>query len=107
MKLEEAEIADNLWKKAVGLMFRKKIKKPLVLVATRESRALAAVHTFFMHFPIDLIFLDSEKKVVDMKRNVKPWKFNLVPEKPAKYVIEAEHNSIKCSTGEEIKIPKL
>jgi uncharacterized protein len=32
-----------------------------------------AIHCFFMHFPIDVVFLDRELCVVHVRRAVKPW----------------------------------
>jgi hypothetical protein len=33
-----------------------------------------AIHCFFMHFPIDVVFLDRELRVVQVRRSVKPWR---------------------------------
>ena len=33
-----------------------------------------AIHCFFMHFPIDVVFLDKEQRVVKLSRSVKPWR---------------------------------
>lgn len=33
-----------------------------------------AIHCFFMHFPIDVVFLDRELNVVHVRRSVKPWR---------------------------------
>jgi uncharacterized membrane protein (UPF0127 family) len=33
-----------------------------------------AVHCFFMHFPIDVVFLDREQHVIKLCRAVKPWR---------------------------------
>jgi len=34
----------------------------------------AAVHTCFMRFPIDVVFLDSELRVVAVTTDLKPWR---------------------------------
>jgi len=34
----------------------------------------ASVHTFFMRFPIDAVFLDREHRVVRIERDVRPWR---------------------------------
>ena len=34
-----------------------------------------AIHTFFMSFPIDAIFLDKNDKVVKTIKNIRPWRF--------------------------------
>lgn len=33
-----------------------------------------AIHCFFMHFPIDVVFLDRDLIVVQARRSVKPWR---------------------------------
>ena len=33
-----------------------------------------SVHTWFMRFPIDVIFLDNKNRVVGLKRNLKPFR---------------------------------
>jgi CheY-like chemotaxis protein len=33
-----------------------------------------AIHTHFMHFPIDVVFLDSDQVVIAIERNVRPWR---------------------------------
>ena len=58
---------------------------------------------FFMRFPLDIIFLDEDKKIVDMV-SIKPWK-TYTPKAPSKYVIELEEGSInkyKLEIGHEM-----
>jgi uncharacterized membrane protein (UPF0127 family) len=33
-----------------------------------------SIHTFFMRFPIDAVFLDRDRRVVRVAANVKPWR---------------------------------
>lgn len=33
-----------------------------------------AIHTFFMSFPIDAIFLDKNNNIVKVVRNIRPWR---------------------------------
>jgi uncharacterized membrane protein (UPF0127 family) len=33
-----------------------------------------SVHTFFMRFPIDVVFIGREKTIVGISHNVKPWR---------------------------------
>lgn len=72
-------------------MFRK--KEAAVIELPRESRAMAAIHTCFMRFPIDVAWLDKRKVVVDARKNVKPW-HHVVPKKKAKYIVEMPAGSI-------------
>ena len=32
-----------------------------------------SIHTFFMRFPIDVVFLDSECRVVELSLGLRPW----------------------------------
>jgi uncharacterized membrane protein (UPF0127 family) len=34
-----------------------------------------SVHTHFMRFPIDLVFLDAERRIVSITPAVRPWRF--------------------------------
>jgi len=49
-------------------------------------RPAASVHTAFMRFPIDVVFLDRELRVVHVARSVPPWR--AVRGKGAKMVVE-------------------
>ena len=35
-----------------------------------------AVHTFWMRFPIDLVYLDRRHQVVKIRANVRPWRLS-------------------------------
>ncbi len=37
-------------------------------------RPAGSVHTFFMRFPIDVVFLDRDLRVVSVAEDVPPWK---------------------------------
>ncbi|MDQ5820330.1 MAG: DUF192 domain-containing protein [Actinomycetota bacterium] len=37
-------------------------------------RPAGSVHTFFMRFPIDVMFLDRELRVLDIAAEVRPWR---------------------------------
>ena len=64
-------IADNFFKRGLGLMF-KNIGKNEGMIFYYRKRKLH-IHTFFMRFPIDVIFL-LDNKVVEVVRNLKPWR---------------------------------
>ena len=102
MKLEDVEIADSLYKRALGLMFRKTQEKPLVLELPYESRLNASIHCLFMRMPIDVLFLDEEKRVVDKATNVRPWTFNVTPRKAAKFVVEFPAGDAEAEIGEQV-----
>lgn len=76
-------------KQGLGLMFfpRKKFNFALIFKRERESIIGSAIHMFFVFYPINIIFLNSKKEVVDIKKNLLPFTMYF-PKKPARYIIE-------------------
>ncbi len=68
-----------------GLMFSK--RRNLVLVLKKESRIGAAIHMFFVFFPIDVYWLDKNYNVIDSRKKVMPFSM-AIPRKKAKYIVE-------------------
>ena len=64
-------VADNFFKRALGLMFRDIGKNEGMIFFYKRRKP--HIHTFFMRFPIDVIFLE-DKEVVEVVRNLKPWR---------------------------------
>jgi uncharacterized protein len=52
-----------------------------------------AVHTAFMRFPIDIVFLDRDGVAVKLVNNVRPWRMTVSPR--AYSVIEMPAGSLK------------
>lgn len=88
------ELANTPLSRMRGLMFRLRMTKPLLFEFPRVCRVEASVHMFFVFFPIDLIYLDENKRIVDLKENFKPFSINYTPRAPVKYLIEAPVHSI-------------
>lgn len=89
MRLKDYELADSAWKRMRGLMFRKKIGKPLLFIFPHPSISESSIHAFFVFFPFDAIYLDEKKRAVDVRESIKPFTPLVFPKKPAKYLIEA------------------
>lgn len=92
---QEFEHCKNVFQQLRGLMFSK--RKCLLFELGKEKRT--PLHMFFVFFAIDVIYLDKTKKVVEMKRNLKPFWF-YYPEKKAKFIIEAPSGVIDESCTE-------
>jgi len=88
--IEHAVLYKNPFLKAKGLMFSKPLKKghALIMESLVESIVGNAIHMFFVFFPIDVVWLDANRNVVDKVFMVKPFTCYLKPKKPAKYTIE-------------------
>lgn len=78
--------------KARGLMFSK--RKTLVFEFDNEQ--LVPLHNCFVFFPIDLLFLDSSGKIVELKNSFKPFTF-YNPKNKSKWVVELPSGSIHAS----------
>jgi uncharacterized protein len=80
---------DTFWKRGRGLMFRRKLAEDeaYLFVERRESVAQAAIHMFFVFFPIAVLWLDRDKRVVDMVL-ARPFRPYYAPHSPAQYYVE-------------------
>jgi uncharacterized protein len=87
--IKKVKHAKTTWQRTKGLMFedKKKFDYALVFEFPRESKIGSSLHMIFVFFPIDVLFLDKTKKVVD-KVTLPPFQPNYTPKKAAKYVIE-------------------
>ena len=98
-EIGESEIADTFFSRLRGTMFKNKLEKGLILkIPNTRSRSGSAIHMFFVKFPLDIIFADTNKEVVDTV-SINPWKM-YTPKKPARYVIEMEKGTISSSRTE-------
>jgi hypothetical protein len=84
-----AEIAKD---KAKGLMFREGLGENEGMLFTFDEEGIYSFWMKNMKFPIDIIWLDKDFKVVHIEENVQPCTTNYCPtyksNLPAKYVLE-------------------
>jgi len=93
-------IADSFFDRLKGLMFREKLNKGEGLLIIPCN----SIHTFFMKFPIDVLFVNKEDKIVASIEKMKPSRISKIYGK-AKYVVELPAGTIeKCdiSVGDRI-----
>ena len=65
------EVANTLWSRTRGLLGRSHLPQDRALWILRCN----SVHTFFMKFPIDLVFLNRKMEVAKTFKGVKPGRF--------------------------------
>ena len=85
-----ARLCTSSWQKARGLMFSP--QKDLIFVAASEQKI--PLHMFFVFYPIDVLYLDAEKRVVEIKESFLPFTF-YNPTQKAQYVLEVQQGTIK------------
>ena len=73
----DIEYADTFLKKLTGVMFRKSIAGALIFDMGYNS--YDGIHMLFVRFPIDVVFLGPDRKVVDVRSNLRPWTGSAFP----------------------------
>ena len=99
---DRAKEANSFILRLVGLIGRKSLDKKEGLIILRTS----SIHTFFMRFPIDVIFFNKEKMIIKVISNFKPyrvsslvWNAYGVVELPSGVITET-----KTEKGDKIEI---
>ena len=85
-------VCKSAFRKFKGLMFSK--QKNLVFMFDKKVKH--SIHMFFVFYPIDIIFLDENFNVVELKQSLKPWKIYF-PKQEYKYFIELNIRAISRS----------
>lgn len=78
-------------------MFSKK-KQDFGLIFYFSKEEIVPITMLFVFHPIDILWLDQNKKVVAFRENLQPFLFSITPNEKAKYVIELPSGTIKKST---------
>jgi uncharacterized membrane protein (UPF0127 family) len=81
----EIKVVETFFSKFLGFMFKKNVKYALLFKNCRS------IHTFFMRFNLDIVFLDKENKVIKVVRNVKPFRV-VLPIKNSFSILEIPSN---------------
>ena len=92
-------IADTFFKRLAGLILEKSIGEDEALLITK----CYSIHTYFMSFPIDAVFLDKNFKVIEIIA-LKPWRFSKFYN--SEYVAEFNYGYVydKISIGDILEI---
>ena len=77
-------VAKTFWQRFVGLQF----SSPLAADCGLLLRGCRSIHTFWMRFAIDVIFLNDEMEVLEVRTGVAPWRTVIPRAKNVAHVIE-------------------
>lgn len=80
---DDVQVAENYFSRNIGLLSRKSISPNEALVI----RPCFSVHTLFMKFAIDVLFVGANRKVIALYENVRPWRI-LPIHLTSRYVVE-------------------
>jgi uncharacterized protein len=99
-----ADVADTSAKRRTGLLKHARLEPGDGLwIVPCES-----VHTFFMKFPIDLVYLDKKRKVRKVRHRVPAWRMSACLS--AHSVLELPAGTLEetgTTVGDELQIEKL
>ncbi len=87
------EFSRTMLSQAFGLMFRKNIPSDYSMIFILEKPSSVSIHMLFVFFPIDIIFLNEEKRIIGHSR-LKPW-LGFKTMKNVRYVIEMKAGTIE------------
>ena len=75
MVCDSCELADRPWRRFKGLIGRRRLEPGHGLML----RPAKSIHTCFMRFEIDAVFLDRGMRVVAVRERVRPWRATAAP----------------------------
>ncbi|HYF82010.1 MAG TPA: DUF192 domain-containing protein [Clostridia bacterium] len=72
MIVDNLKIAKTFKERFLGLMFKRRLPAHEGLMLLGCS----AIHTCFMRFAIDVVFMDINHRVIGIKEKIKPWQLS-------------------------------
>lgn len=97
--LKEVYIADTFCKRFLGYMFQKKPRYKAILI-----KPCSSIHSFFMNFNIDVLFIDENYEVIKKVDALKPGKI-IFTVQGAKMVLEGPEGTFeKINLGQKISM---
>ena len=96
-------VADTFYTRLKGLLGKSDLPKDTAL----WIKDCPSVHTFFMKFDIDVIFIDKHMRVTRVVENLKPWRFTRFFQYKNKSCIELSslnQISTKVSKGDILNV---
>ncbi len=102
-----SRLADSALERSLGLMFSKPQQAALVLKFKEDVKI--SLHMMFVFYPIDVIFANSRKEIVDIKEGFRPFD-TYTSRRKAKYAIELPAGTVKqtkTKAGHRIEFLKI
>lgn len=97
---EDIRYASTMGERILGLMFREKMIGDGLMLEPCNS-----IHNCFVRFPIDVIFLDRDNRIVKILKGFKPWRFSWIYFK-ARRTLELPNGKVpnEVSVGDELEV---
>ncbi len=81
-------LADSFFAKARGLLGRPPLEEGVGLLI----KGCASVHTFFMTYPIHLIYLDKDDRILKIVHSLSPWRVSACKNAASVLELNAEYS---------------
>lgn len=96
----DVEYAKSMFKQAKGLMFRRSVPDSYAMVFIFSSLKKISLHMLFVPFPLDVLFLNEDKRIVKTT-TLRPWIGITDSGEKIRYVIELPSGTISSN---ELKV---
>lgn len=100
--ITQGRLANTFWLRLRGLLGAKPLKDGEGLILAGEK----SIHTFFMGFPIDVVYVDKQHQVIRTTLNMVPYKLGPFVKNSA-YVLEMPVGAIEQSltqVGDQLEL---
>jgi uncharacterized membrane protein (UPF0127 family) len=92
-------IAAGYWSRLIGLQFRRELPPEAGMLLFPCN----SVHTCFVRFPLDVVFLDDAGTVLAVRGNLRPWRLAMGPRKCVA-VLELRAGSVDFGPADVLRI---
>jgi uncharacterized membrane protein (UPF0127 family) len=96
----EKILCTNTFTRARGLMFHLPLKDA-GMIFTFNRDVLAAIHMLFVFFPIDILWLNEQQEVVQVKERILPFTPHVSPRVKSRFFIELPAGTIQKTKTKE------
>lgn len=107
----DIEIADDEYQTQTGLMYRDSMEENQGMLFIFPVEDLLGFYMKNTKFALDIIYIDSDKKIVSFQKNAQPYSEDSLPSNvPAKYVLEVNTglaDAWQLKVGDKIEYQKI
>lgn len=107
----DIEIADDEYQTQTGLMYRDSMEQNQGMLFIFPVEDLLGFYMKNTKFALDIIYIDSDKKIVSFQKNAQPYSEDSLPSNvPAKYVLEVNAglaDAWQLKVGDKIEYQKI
>jgi len=98
-----AEVADSPEKQVIGLFFARELPPDRAMLFVYEDEDFHSIWTKSSHFPIDILWMDRDRKILHVEENAPPCAEDSCPaygptEPEALYVMQAAPGFVKANS---------